>query len=110
MCLYARWIVFFSYYIWYIILKVLKIQYTCENLELLFFSLLLLDILLLLYWTTKSTNVPVSYTHLDVYKRQVFTSCKPTSSPPVILIITPFAPSIEVSSNGIWIASFARCV
>ena len=31
----------------------------------------------------------------------VFTSCNPKSFPPVILIITAFAPSIEVSSNGL---------
>ena len=37
----------------------------------------------------------------------VFTSCNPKSSPPVMFIITPFAPSIDVSNNGLWIASFA---
>ena len=31
----------------------------------------------------------------------VFTSCNPKSSPPVMFIITPFAPSIDVSSNGL---------
>ena len=34
----------------------------------------------------------------------VFTSCSPRLLPPVMLIITPLAPSIEVSSNGLWIA------
>ena len=37
----------------------------------------------------------------------VFTSCNPRLVPPVILIITPLAPSIDVSSNGLWIACFA---
>ena len=31
----------------------------------------------------------------------VLISCNPKSLPPVILIITPLAPSIEVSSNGL---------
>ena len=37
----------------------------------------------------------------------VLTSCNPRFSPPVTLMITPRAPSIVVSSNGLWIACFA---
>lgn len=31
----------------------------------------------------------------------VFASCNPKSFPPVMFIITPLAPSIDVSSNGL---------
>ena len=37
----------------------------------------------------------------------VFTSCNPKFSPPVTFMITPLAPSIVVSSSGLWIACFA---
>ena len=37
----------------------------------------------------------------------VFTSCNPKLAPPVILIITPLAPSIELSSSGFCTACFA---
>ena len=37
----------------------------------------------------------------------VLASCNPKSGPPVIFIITPLAPSIEVSNNGLCIASLA---
>ena len=37
----------------------------------------------------------------------VFTSCNPKFVPPVIFIITPLAPSIDVSSNGLCTACFA---
>ena len=37
----------------------------------------------------------------------VLTSCNPSDSPPVTFIITPLAPSIVVSSIGLWIACLA---
>lgn len=37
----------------------------------------------------------------------VLISCNPTLLEPVILMITPLAPSIDVSRSGLWIACFA---
>ena len=50
--------------------------------------------------TTPNMMLASGSTLLWISSAAVFASCNPNSLPPVILIITPLAPSIYVSSNG----------